>query len=794
MLTFYKIPDSLLSEIKEFEKSIESFKQETLNPVKFRAIRVPFGVYEQRTVNTYMVRIRCAAGGITPVQLAKVAECAKTYASGRIHLTTRQEVQIHDVQLDRIIPIIKDLLSAGLSSRGGGGNTVRNIMASVDSGINADEVFDITPYAIALTSQLISEPDSWNLPRKYKITFCNGPIDNANVTMQDLGFVARVKNNRKGFQVFVAGGMGAKPMAGQLLYDFVPEDKVYPIAAALKRLFDKHGNRKNKHAARLRFLWQSLGKEEFIRLFEEELNAVEKEHPVLLPIEKVEHILSVRTFSDILQRKQQKISDTVQRWRNNYVNEQKQKGLFSIKVPLPLGDISSEQAAQLARLIEPFGENVLRCSMDQNFHIRNIPEACLDDIYQGISQITLLATQPAVLSNIIACAGASTCKLGICLPRGAVSEIYKRISVETHCNASLPRIHLSGCPNSCGQHWTADLGFFGKAGRKDGRAYPAYNICVGARLVPGDTRMAETIGDINARDLPSLVEDILNDYDRWAAENGNKVQQATFRDYLAGEGKEHIQNRCDYYQQQLPIFNQDRNYYYDWDAEAVFSIEKLGQGECTAGLFDMIEVDIKLIKEAKVNNNLKQIIFSSARMLLVTKGIDTQTDTDVYKQFQKAFIKTGLISDTYSHAIEKAASGDDLQSLEKDVIGLSDAVIALYESMDNSLRFPGETDSTNVKQLTVETQNITSPQNERQSKEETITPDKSKDYRGVTCPMNFVKTKLDLTPMQSGQILEILLDDGEPIENVPRSVEGEGHTILAQTMIDNYWRVVIKKG
>ena len=261
---FYTIPDSLKTEIDELESKIQQFQNGRLEAAALKVHRVPFGVYEQRKDNTYMVRIRCAGGAMTPAQLRLVAELSQRHGADTLHITTRQELQIHDVELDKVVPIMRQLLPAGLSTRGGGGNTVRNITASVDSGVAADEVFDVSPYAFALTSRLVSEPDSWLLPRKYKIAFSNSSRDTARAAFNDLGFIARTRNGVKGFEVYVAGGMGTKPQAGHRLHEFVADSEVYLIAEAVKRIFNQHGNRKNRHAARLRFLWNRLGEAGFL--------------------------------------------------------------------------------------------------------------------------------------------------------------------------------------------------------------------------------------------------------------------------------------------------------------------------------------------------------------------------------------------------------------------------------------------------------------------------------------------------------------------------------------------------
>lgn len=310
-----------------------------------------------------MVRIRCTGGALTPAQLRRVAEISIRYGTDSIHVTTRQELQIHDVVLENIIPLMRALLQVNLSTRGGG-NTVRNIIASFDSGIQSEEVFDVMPYVTALTNRLITDKDSWNLPRKYMIAFSSCAEDNAHATVQDLGFIAQIQNGQRGFKVFVAGGMGARPIVGHELYDFISVKHIYRVALALKHLFDAHGNRKNKHAARLRFLYQDLGQLEFERLFNEEMNLLQDDvfHLCVLHDDTEDSLKHDGVVKAPL------VSN--RKWYTDYVTPQKQYDRYSIKIPLRLGDMLNRDVIRLIDSIAFLGDDAIRFSMDQNIHIR----------------------------------------------------------------------------------------------------------------------------------------------------------------------------------------------------------------------------------------------------------------------------------------------------------------------------------------------------------------------------------------------------------------------------------------
>ena len=782
MIRFYDIPTSLSTEIDELESLIGKFRAGKLEAAKFRAYRVPFGIYEQRTAETYMVRIRCTGGGITPEQLKTVALLSQQYGGEKIHLTTRQEVQIHDVSLVDIPVILRALLTVHLSTRGGGGNTVRNIMVSWDAGIAPDEPFDVTPYAISLTSMLIAEPDSWTLPRKYKIAFSNSPQDSASSAFTDLGFMAVKQGDNRGFRVYVAGGLGSKPQVGHVLHPFIPADQVYRVAAAVKMVFDRHGNRKNKRAARLRFLWNKLGEAKFRELYEEAAREIGDVPLLNLPEMKNEAVDLTLCVPEN--------SPEFDLWKRRFVLPQKQPGLSSILVPVPLGQLPCHQAIILAELPATGGANVLRLTRDQNLTIRNISEQYLGNVFRLVKDFSFLSAAPKLHGNSIACTGANTCRLGICLPRGGLTALNKNLLKSGLDLDSLGdfRLNISGCPNTCGAHMTADLGFYGQVGRQGQRLYPAYVVVAGAQVGGETPRLATRMDTISARDLPDFVLKFLSVY------QGKKDNYLNFTQYIDGEGKCDIQEICDRYRK-IPDFEDDKNYYYDWGAEEIFSLVGKGVGECSAGLFDLIELDLQEIKvrqkewesqsdPAATGGILYQIVLSAARMLLVTRGVEAHSDTEVFDAFIKYFIELNLIEKRFLPLLQ-AATGRHaalLTTMAGDVHALARAVEKLYEGMDDSLKFQAELETAD---LTATAKGATGgPATQEQL---------LKDLRGVACPMNFVKTKMELAKLTSGQLLRIFLDDGEPIDNVPRSVAEEGHKIAELAKVGDYWSVLIEK-
>lgn len=770
----YRIPSSLVSEIGDLENRISQFLAGTLSEAQLKAFRVPFGIYEQRIKGLYMARIRCAAGIISPSQLKAAAAFALRYGSGNLHITTRQELQLHDIPIEHLAPLLFDLYKIGLSTRGGGGNTVRNITASWNAGIAAGEAFDVTPYAVELTSRLTALNDSWLLPRKFKIAFSNSRNDNAFATVNDVGFFATIKDGIRGFKVFVAGGMGRSPQAGLLLHEFVPAHEVFRVAESVKRLFSRFGNRRNKHAARLRFVWNRFGRDEFIRLYEKESATLLAENPEPFalphPLERPPvELPAVQKPSD---------ETAFPLWKKRYAAPQADARLFSIVVPLKLGNLTDSDAARFADAIAPFGNDVLRFTHDQNITVRNIPETHLANVFNICRNLTPLSLETPLFGSAVACAGASTCQLGICRSRGALTAIINHLQ-STGCALDALgefRLHISGCTNSCGQHAIADLGFAGKVGNSNGRRYPAYTVFAGALLDAEDgSLLATKAGEVPAHDLPQFIRLFLGDF------ISRKQTYPGFRSYLEHAGFAKITELCETFRNVLP-YEDAPHYYRDYESDEDFSTQGRGNGECASGLFDLVDIDMARLRQLRqsIDNaenvsgedgTLAELALVAARALLITRGAEV-ADTSVFAEFKRHFLDEKLIASEFYPLIDALImSRQECTKHKAAILRFCAAIEQLYASMDDSFQFKSDV----------------------QKSEVSITISLEKDFRGVACPMNFVKTKMALSHIASGQHLKILLDDGAPVDNVPKSVEGEGHVIVSKEATGDYWQVVIKK-
>ena len=807
----YRIPSTLNGDLDYTQSLIDQFKAGEIQAGQLKSNRVPMGIYEQRKNQHYMLRLRCAGGLVTPEQLAKIAFVGHQLSTSHLHVTTRQEIQIHNVDIEDAIPALKKLEKVGISSAGGGGNTVRNMMVDDRSGLTANEEFDVYPYVEELTSRLIAEKDSFTMPRKYKVAI-DTSVATANYSyIADLGLQARIKDGQRGFRMLIAGSAATNAHTGWEVFDFLPEKDLYRAAKALKNWFHKYGNRRNRHKARMRYVFYKYGTEEAKRLYLEEFEELKKDGSIdfeapALPLEHHKpNFPALKAPTDF------------ETWKRRYAHKQTnaeglKENLWYAYIPLRHGNNSTDFFAEVAEYLGNYGNDVIRFTKKEQIQVRNIPEEYLTNIYAFFKKLGVYQIDyPVVVTNLTCCTGADTCRLGICLPKGAIDGIAKQLLNSDLNLDAIPdfELRMNGCTNICALATWGDLGFSGRVGRVGDDPYPAYTIWL---PVKGKHEIDLQQGYIAAKKIPAFVEDYLRDV---IAEQANYTD---YYEYVAKRGVNIVKNLIAKYKEVAP-YSEEPDTFFDFGDDEKFSLIKYGKAECSAGLFDIIEIDQDTIREkrkeveqledtSKIEKLLHDIVFSENRMLLVTRGLDPRTDEDVYNGFEKEFIAAGIIPQKFKVLTDKARNNESLISEKPLIDELADLLNDLYQNMDDSLQFklpaaqsPTDfTDNTDSKEKSAESaksarQKDTSENEQKSSAGEpgATSPDVKKDFRGVMCPMNFVKTKIALTPMQSGQILEILLDDGAPIENVPGSVKNEGHTILSTEKVENYWKVLIKK-
>ncbi len=794
----YRIPSTLDSDLNYTESLIQKFKAGEITPGELKSNRVPMGIYEQRKNQHHMLRVRCAGGLITPEQLAQVALVGNQVSTSHLHITTRQEIQIHNVDILDAIPALRKLEKKGLSTAGGGGNTVRNMTVNDKSGVTADAEFDVYPYVEELTSRLIAEKDSFTMPRKYKVAIDYNVKDADSSYVADFGLQAKIVDGKRGFRVLIAGSTATNPHTGWEVFDFLPEIDLLRAAKALKNWFNKYGNRRNRHKARMRYVFYKLGEEEAKKLYLDEFNELKKDASLdfFVPALPLEH--HNPDFAAVEDN-----SESFKIWKKRYAHKQTAVGdkkenpdnLWYAYIPVPHGNNSTNFFSEVAEFLGNFGNDVIRFTKKEQIQVRNIAEEYLPNIYQFFKKVGLYhIDEPEVITSLTSCTGADTCRLGICLPKGAIDAISKRLLSSDLDLDAIPdfELKMNGCTNICANATWADLGFSGRVGRVGDDPYPAYTVWL---PVNGKTEIDYQQGYIAAKYIPAFVEDYLRDV------IANKDNYADYYEYVAQKGANVAKELLAKYKD-VPAFDKEPDTYFDWDDDEKFSLIKYGQAECSAGLFDIIDIDQETIANKRkdiesgnakdVEKTLHEIVFSENRMLLVTRGLDPRTDDDVYDGFTKEFINAGIVSAKFQVLTEKARKNESLLNDKELIFELADLLNDLYKNMDDNLQFNTE----KGKEAAASAEPVQASTKQEDKKEETassVKPDVAKDFRGVACPMNFVKTKIALSPMKSGQILEILLDDGQPIQNVPGSVKNEGHTVLSTEKVENYWKVTIKK-
>jgi sulfite reductase (ferredoxin) len=726
-----RIPESVREDTLNYRGKVDEFLAGKTSAVAFRGYRVPMGVYEQRAVGKFMVRIRIGAGLVLPFQLEKIAQLSKAYGNGIVHVTTRQDIQIHEVEMEDTPDVLEGLLEAGLSSRGGGGNTVRNVTACPRAGICSDEEFDVTGHSIATAEYLLSDRSSFNLPRKYKIVFSGCSSDCAFASVADLGFFAHRKDGVKGFAVYAGGGLGSNPAVGVKIEDFVKASDIFEVAEAIKRLFDKHGDRANKHKARLRYVLARVGTEEFTNLYKKERSILTAEG---LPYEAPE-------IRDIA---------------SDYPAP---KGSVTVRLWLKNGDIPADDLAKVGQIAAQYGQGFVRTTQLQDIHLTGVAPENVSKVNGELKNLSIDVfgdCGPAV----VACTGAATCKLGLCLSRGLSTAISGKLAKIKDSDAV---IRISGCPNSCANHFIADLGFQGRAKRVNGRLMPFYDVLADARTVEGGARLAETLGTVPAKRVPALVAEAFSDG------LADKERLKTLTDRFG-----------DISEKPLPD-----DFHYDYGSSEPFSLAGRGPGECGAGVMDVIKLDIDEAKDAlgsgpTGSENIYKAIVASARSLLVTVGLEPKKDREIFAAFSEHLIEPGWVKSTSAQLLDDAIDwrmGDreSLVDLLPQARELAERVEALFLSLDAALKFKIE------------------PIKQRASAQRSAEQTHTTDLRGVACPLNFVKAKLELEKIDIGDVLEVLLDEGESVRNVPASFSDQGQEVMDVKSVGDHYEVKVRR-
>ena len=577
-------PEAQKSEISRFEQEIRRLEEQKLDPDDFKKFRLENGVYGIRgTMDEHMIRIKVRFGALTADQLDAIAEVVEKFATPKVaHVTTRQAVQMHKVKRGNVPGVLDRLAKSGLTTREACGNTVRNVSACPLAGISSEELFDVVPYADAVSRYFLRHPVCQNLPRKFKIAFEGCPTDHARVPIHDFGAVAKIKKVGgkpvRGFRTFVGGGLGAVPFAPHELEEFTPEDLLIPTIETVMRLFDRYGERKNRNQARIKFLIKKWGTEEFRRQFVEErkvtlmtspgqtdwkIPVYEQEAPPAPPAQKG---LTVAQETP-----------EYRRWVKTNVILQRQAGFVAIQIRCPLGDIGVPQMRGVAELARKFNGGRLRTVISQNLLLPWVRQESVPALYEGLQRLGIAATDAGLLADVTRCPGADTCNIAITHSRGLAAsfgEIFSnggRALVDDQTLKNLS-IKISGCQNSCGQHHIADIGFQGAASELNGHTVPHYIILVGGRTEEGVAQFGHRLGMVPAKRVPEAARKLLELY------RAERQGQEIFRNWVERVGPDRLKKEIEPFRT-LPPFSEKPEMYEDLGAFGEFKLE-VGKGEC----------------------------------------------------------------------------------------------------------------------------------------------------------------------------------------------------------------------
>ena len=633
-------------DILALEAKIRQFKEGNLDEEKFRSLRLARGVYGQRQPGVQMIRIKLPYGKVTSKQLKRISDVSDEYSRGRLHITTRQDIQIHYVDLDRTPELWAELEKDDVTIREACGNTVRNVTASETAGIDVDEPFDVSPYAHALFEYFLRNPISQEMGRKFKVSFSASDADTGLSYMHDLGFIAKIQDGVKGFKVMLAGGLGSQPRHAELLFEFLAADKIIPLMEGVVRVFDRYGERKSRAKARMKFLLKDLGLDGFKELLAEEQKAI----PVqTYPIDE-EAYPKVEVAK--VDAPQVEIEDTeaFEIWKTTNLIPQKQEGYSAIGIKVLLGDFYTDKARLLADLVEQYAAGELRLSLRQNILIPYVANDLVPFFYNELKKLGFVEAGYNKAIDITACPGTDTCNLGIASSTGIAEELERIMKVEYPQYISNPDvvIKISGCMNACGQHNMANIGFQGMSVRtKDKLVAPALQVLLGGGTDGnGNGRFADKVVKVPSKRGPQALRLILDDYDQ----NGNGKSYA---DYYEEKGQMYF---YDFLTPLSDVENLTAEDFIDWGNTERYE-KAIGIGECAGVVIDLIatllfesEEKIQTAQESFNENKWAASIYhsyssmvNSAKAMLTSEKAKVNTHASIIKDFDEKFVASGRI-------------------------------------------------------------------------------------------------------------------------------------------------------
>ena len=646
-------------DILELERKIREFREGTIPEEKFRSLRLARGVYGQRQPGVQMVRIKLPYGKMTLAQWKRIADVSDEFATSNLHLTTRQDIQIHFVSLDRTPELWSLLEQDNVTIREACGNTVRNVTASDQAGIDPDEPFDVTPYAHAVFEFFLRKPVCQDMGRKFKIAISSSEKDTALTFMHDLGAIPRIREvngeMKRGFKVMVGGGLGAQPFLAITTHEFLEEDLLIPYIESVLRVFDRHGERASRHKARIKFLIQKIGIDAFNELVDAEQKSLTcqrykidtgrpgpDENGALpsyqLPAEKTDPN-GYRPKKPL----------QFELWKNTNVYPQKQEGFVAVYVRVLNGNISSESSRRLIEKLKPVIADDVRVTINQGLQFRFVKPEHVEYIYSVLEQEGLASAGFGSVADITACPGTDTCNLGISNSTSiskVLSEVIEEEYPEFLYNKDIA-IKISGCMNSCGQHGMASIGFHGSSLKSKGQVLPALQVLIGGGVMgSGDGSIADKVIKVPSKRGPDVLRSLLDDY------KVNRQNGETYLQYTHRAGNKYFYDLLKPHASLETLLAED---YIDWGEKEKYATA-IGVGECAGVMIDLVGTLILEAQEkiewsregiekkayADAIYNAYSAFVHSAKALLLQQGVQCNTQAGILRDFDTHFTQQGL--------------------------------------------------------------------------------------------------------------------------------------------------------
>jgi sulfite reductase (ferredoxin) len=632
-------------EILELDQKIKAFRSGKMPEQYFKSLRLARGIYGQRQKGVQMIRIKLPHGQMSFKQWKRIADISEEYATGNLHLTTRQDIQIHFVSLDKTPELWAKLAEDNITIREACGNTVRNITGSYIAGIDPDEPFDVTPYAQQAFEYFVRNPICQDMGRKFKITFSSSDKDTAWSFIHDVGLIPKIREIDgklvRGFKVVVGGGLGAQPYLAQETFDFLEEDLVFPYIEAILRVFDRNGERNKRMKARMKYLIANIGLEEFTRLVQEEWKGLKnKRYKVNTETEEVK----LPSVNVNLPSFEVNDPENYEAWKKTNVFEQKQPGYFAATIRVPLGDISSVTSRRLIEKLRPVVADDIRVTPNQGFLLKYIRPEHLPYVYSVLEDEGFAKAGFDSVADITACPGTDTCNLGISSSTGiaaVLEEVIQKEFPELIYNNDI-HIKISGCMNSCGQHGIAEIGFHGSTMRSGKQVMPAMQVLLGGGILgDGKGRTADKVIKIPSKRGPDVLRALLKDYGE------NKKENERFNAYYDRQGNKYFYALL---KPLVSIENPTQDDFIDWGREEQF-VPAIGTGECASVIIDLIgalltdaEEKLGFAGEAMEENRYADGIYHTysafiniAKALLIDKDVQCNTQAGILNDFETHF-------------------------------------------------------------------------------------------------------------------------------------------------------------